>query len=124
LLFTAVILEPARVRIGFGTAQRLGLRLAATLRHRFGEIRKEDGEPEPRRDREIESHDRRVCGQVADEKDRRRRCPDLDDEHDRVTRLPPRIELLERIGERSRQNCAIEERERLRTPFQAALGKH
>src|SRR6185436_16865880 len=31
-------------------SQRVGLRLAAALGHRLGEIREEDGEPQPRRD--------------------------------------------------------------------------
>ena len=39
------VLEQARMRLGAGFTQVVGLRLAASFRHRFGEIREADREP-------------------------------------------------------------------------------
>ena len=38
-----------------GLAQRVGLRLAAAFRHRFGEVGEQHGEPEPERDLQVEA---------------------------------------------------------------------
>ena len=40
----------ARRRLGLRFSQRIRLRLAASLRHGFGEVRKEHGGPQPERD--------------------------------------------------------------------------
>ena len=51
--------RPARSRfaigLGAGLAQRVGLRLAASFGHRFGEVREQHGQPEPERDLELEA---------------------------------------------------------------------
>ena len=69
-----------------GLAQGGRLRLAATFRHRFGEVGEEDGEPEPDRDRSDEPGlvVVRATQQVLDQDDRGDDRADLDDEHDRI----------------------------------------
>ena len=47
--------ELLRGRVLARCAERVGLRLAATLGHRFGEVREQDREPEPERDGEDEA---------------------------------------------------------------------
>ena len=66
-------------------AQRVGLRLAAPLGHRLGEVREEHGEPQPERDREDEARRRLALPtERLHEEHRREDAPDLDDEHDGV----------------------------------------
>ena len=50
-LLAAVGGEPPGHEVGAGAPQRLGLRLAAPLRHRLGEVREQHGEPQPEPDR-------------------------------------------------------------------------
>ena len=90
--------------------QRVGLRLAASLGHRLGEVREEHREPEPERHREDEP--RRglaLAGERLDEEHRREEAADLDDEHDRVLELMARVELLEGVDDRALDNRALEE---------------
>ncbi len=85
-------------------AQGIGLRLAAPLRHRLGEVGEEDREPQPERDRRGR-RPRSLASAGVDEGanplDRRDDAADLDDEHDRVARLDAWIELLERVHDRA-----------------------
>ncbi len=64
--------QPARERVGLGAAQELGLRLAAAFGHRLGEVREQHGEPQPRRDREVER--RLAVARVAEREEQRRRA--------------------------------------------------
>ncbi len=85
-------------------AQRVGLRLAAALGHRLGEVGEEHGEPEPERDREDEPGGG-VPGagdQGVDEEEGGERAADLDDEHHRVAHHAARVELAERVDDRPR----------------------
>ena len=59
----------ARRRLGARLAQRVGLGLAASLGHRLGEVREEDGEPEPGGD--AAGEDVRLRGRVAEILERR-----------------------------------------------------
>ena len=69
-----------RHRVGLGLAQRVGLRLAARFRHRFGEVGEQHREPQPQRDLKRETDARRADGDIADQEDR----------GDAPRRLPPR----------------------------------
>ena len=44
-----------RDRLGLGPPQRVGLRLAAALGHRFGEVGEQHGQPQPDRDLQLEA---------------------------------------------------------------------
>ena len=106
----------ARLRVRLRTPKEVRLRFTATLGDRFREVREDYGEPEPQRDREIESGDAGrlvVHDHVAHEEKRRDERAHLDDEHHRVARLPTRIQLRERIGDGARDDRPIEERARL-----------
>ena len=95
-------LEQPRLRFGARLAQVVGLRLAASFGHRFGEVREPDREPEPQRDLQFESDQRRVPGEeVADEDDRHRQRGHFDHEHDRIAGLDARVELAHRIDQRA-----------------------
>ena len=93
-------------------AQGIGLRLAAPLGHRLGEVGEEDGEPEPERDRKDKAALARQRGidEGANPLDGRDDAAHLDDEHDRVARLDAWVELLERVHDGAADNLAIEER--------------
>ena len=81
------------------------LRLAAALGDGFRKVRKHDGEQQPQRDlqhiaeRFLRRHELLKGEERADERD----------EHDRILELRPRVEFLERIGERLREDRAIKE---------------
>ena len=77
----------SRLACGLGPrpAQRVGLRLAAALGHRLGEVGEQHGEPEPEDDLEREAAGPPPpVSEVAEEQDGGQRCHDLDDEHHRV----------------------------------------
>ncbi len=97
-------------------AQRVGLRLAASLGHRLGEVREEDGEPEPERDGEDEPG-RRLAGarERLNEERGRQDAADLHDEHDGITQLVARVELAEGVDDRAPHDGRVEERARLPT---------
>ena len=95
-------------------AQRVGLRLAAPLGHRLGEVREQHREPEPERDREDEARRRLALpDQRLDEEHRGEDAADEDDEHHRVPDLVARIELPERVDQRAAHDLGIEQRSRL-----------
>ena len=102
--------ELLRRRVLARLAQRVGLRLAAALGHRLGEVREEHGEPEPERDREDEAGRRlALADERLDEEDGREDAADLDDEHDRVLELVTRVELLERVDDGALDDRPLEE---------------
>ncbi len=111
----AVGLPDARHRLGAGLAQRVGLRLAAALGDRLGEVREQHGEPQPRGD-EAGEHavGRGRRRQLLEEQDRREDAADLDDEHHRVARHLARVELHERVDDRPLHDRGIEQRLRAR----------
>ncbi len=90
-------------RLGACPPQRLGLRLAAALRHRLREVGEEDGEPEPDRDQPREHA--RIGDRDAGDED----AADLDDEHHRVPRHPARVELAEAVGHRPAEDRRLED---------------
>src|ERR1700693_3442375 len=93
--------------------------------HRFGEVREHYREPQPGRDREIETGatmSRRE--QIAEEKARDRRGSDLNHEHDRVAQLHARVEFDERVERGAPKNRAVEQRAGLRTAFNTAQRQH
>ena len=66
-------------------AERVGLRLAAPLGHRLGEVGEQHREPEPDRDGEDEAGRRlAACRRALEQSARREDGADLDDEHHRV----------------------------------------
>ena len=92
-----------RDRIRAHRAQRGRLRAAAALGERLGEVREDDGQPQPDRDGEREpgwvvaAAERRAAEDLDQPRDGRHERADLDDEHDRVADLDARVELDERL---------------------------
>ncbi len=90
-------LEAARHHAAARRAQRVGLRAAAALGDRLGQVGEEDREPQPERDDPGEPE---AVGpapdQVGDEDAGGQRAADLDHEHDRLAHLHPRVELADR----------------------------
>ncbi len=62
--------ESVRDRFGPRLAQRVGLRLAAAFRHRFGEVGEQHGEPQPERDLELEAEPRPAGDGIEEEPER------------------------------------------------------
>ena len=93
-----------RDRLGARLAELVGLGLPASLGDRLGEVREEDGEPEPGGD-EPREHAR-----VGDRERRDEHAADLDHEHDRVARHPPWVELEHAVARRARDDRGVEER--------------
>jgi hypothetical protein len=89
-----------------GSSQRARLRLAATFRDGFSEVREDDREEQPQRDLQHEG-DRIVRREELLKGEKR---TDERDEHHRVFELRARIELLERIGNRLSHDRTIKER--------------
>ena len=103
-------------RLGLRPAQRVRLRLAAALGHRFGEVGEEHGQPEPDRDLQLEAELTAAGDEVLDQAERGQHAADLDDEHDRIARHRARMELDERIPDRATDD--------LRIPDGACLCRH
>src|SRR5262249_17236871 len=101
-------------RLGAGGAQRVGLRLAAALGERLGEVGEDDGEPEPDRHGEREPRGLGAAAEggipegLADPADRRDQRAYLDHEHHRVADLVAGIELLDAGPQRGDQQLAVE----------------
>ena len=98
------VAPPMRDRLRSRLAQLVRLRLTAPLGDRLGEVREEDGEPQPDRDEPGEE------ARVGDREDGDEHAPDLDHEHDRVAHHPARIELEEALARRPEQDRAVEQR--------------
>src|SRR5262249_28163203 len=95
-------------------AQLVGLGGATALRHRLGEVREQDREPQPEADGEDEARRRlSVAAERLQEQARGEHAADLDHEHDRVLHLVARVELPERADDRTADDGRIEERTRL-----------
>ena len=106
----AGLLEPSRSvrdRLGAHRAQRVGLRLAAALRDRLGEVAEHDRQPEEERDREGEPPWVLAAGEPDQ---RRHRGADLDHEHDRVADDLARVELGQRRQDRGQHDVALQQR--------------
>jgi hypothetical protein len=74
-------------------AQRRGLRLAAALGHRLGEVGEPHGQPQPGRQAADEADVGGAGGQRVDEQERGEQAAELDDEHHRRAHHPARVEL-------------------------------
>ena len=98
---------PVGHRLGLGPSQRISLRLAASLGHRFGEVGKEHGQPEPERDLKLETQPGPACRDVANEPNRGEHAADFDDEHHRVARHRAWVELPERVADRASNDLWI-----------------
>ena len=97
-----------------GRAERVRLGLAAALGDRLREVGEQHGQPEPDRDRAHEPEPAGVAAHEVEDEDRGRdRAPELDDEHHRVVELLARVELRERVADRSEHELAGEDAERL-----------
>ena len=98
------------VRRRAGRAQRVRLRLAASLGDRLGEVREEHRQPEPDGDRRDEPQAVRVpAHEVEHENPGRDDAAELDDEHHRVLDLQPGVELGERVADRCEHELARED---------------
>jgi len=86
------------------------LRLTAAFGHGFGEVRENDREPQPQRDRDVETALSVAVQEIPHGEDCRDERPNFDDEHDRFAQLPARVELLERLDDRRSDDLPIEQR--------------
>ena len=102
--------EKLGLSLGALPAQRVGLRLAAALGHRFGEIGEQHGEPQPQDDLELERNMAAAGHEIADENDRRQRRNDLEHEHDGILHERARIELDEGGADGRHDDLRIEQR--------------
>ncbi len=70
LLRLSVVRQPVRHGFGSRFPKRLGLRFASAFGHRLGEVRKEDGKPQPEGDLPREKRPSGARSQFLDEHDR------------------------------------------------------
>ena len=106
----AAFFEQFGGRFGFGFAQGCGLRLAAPFGDGFREIREQHREPEPQIDLERKRVMASAREKIAQEQNRGQRRHDLHHEHHGIARHLARIELLERIQDRRKQDRRIRHR--------------
>ena len=86
----------------------VGLRLAAPLRHRFGEIGEQHREPQPEGDLAGEQRRAVMRDEIADEEAGDDERDDFGDENHRVLRQLARIELAQRVDRRRADDGRIE----------------
>ncbi len=99
---------------GAGLAQVVGLRLAASLGHRLGEVGEQHREPQPERDLKLEGGKRAASEEeIAEEDHGHGERGHFDHEHDRVAGLDPRVKLAQRINQRALDDLAVPQRRRL-----------
>ena len=105
----------SRATVSVRIARRLvGLRLAAALGERLGEVGEDDRQPQPDRDREREpgrlvaAAERAAAEDLDQPGDGGDHGADLDHEHDRVADLHARVELAQRVEQRRAQDRAVE----------------
>ena len=96
--------------LGALTAQRVRLRLAASLGDGFGEIGEQHSEPQPQDDLELEADVFAAGDEIADQDHRGQRSDDLEHEHHRVLHQRARIELDEGGADRRHDDLRIEQR--------------
>src|SRR5262249_34144745 len=104
--------EAPRRRLLAHLAQGRRLRLTAAFGNRFGEVREDDGEPQPRADAEAEPRRRSVgagCEEVAHPDERGHDAADLDHEHHGVPGYVLRQELAEARNYRRSDDLRIEQ---------------
>ena len=106
-----------------GLTQRRGLGLAATLGHGFGEIREQNGEPQPDNDLKRKAEIIAAVHPVADENDSGERSDDLDHEHHRVLHHETRVELGKGRADGGPDDLGIGQR-RDRRPLAQLRGFH
>ena len=104
LLLGAVRAQASGDRLLPGRAQRGRLRLAAAFGHGLGEVREEHGQPQP------DDHGSGEQRRIADEQERGQDGPDLHDEHHGVLPQDARVELAERVGQRSPDEMKVDHR--------------
>ena len=121
--FDAIADDQFGQRFGPRLAQRVGLRLAAPFGHGLSKICEEHREPQPDRNREIESG-RPVTSKVAHEEEQGDKRADFADEHHRIAKLPARIEFRERVDHRSAENFSVEQGACFRTTLDPSLRDH
>ena len=118
----AAFVEPSRIvgdRLLAHVAQRVRLGAAATLGERLGHVREHDRQPQPDRDRErvpgglVAAAERLAAERLDQPRHGRDHRADLHDEHHRVADLHARVELLEAVDQRARDDLALEQRDRL-----------
>ena len=83
--------------LALGLAQRVGLGLAAALRHGFGKVGEQHREPQPERDLQVEDEGPGVMTEVLDEQQRSEHAAHLHHKHHRVLDHPARIELAKAV---------------------------
>ena len=87
--------------------QRFRLRLAAAFRHGFGEVGKQDREPQPKGDLQVEA---KVLVRMENQECGRDHAADLDHEHDGVSHHVARVELEQRTPGRAANEIHIPNR--------------
>ena len=92
--------ELLRDRVLARGLERGCLRLAAPFGDRLGEVREQQRDPEPQRDRQDEPRRRlALAGERLEPEDRRQDAADVDDEHHRIAPLVTRREPPEAVDE-------------------------
>src|SRR5512146_2746568 len=74
-------------------AERVCLRLAAAFRHGFSKVRKQDREPQPKRDLKIEPNAGALMNSVLDQQYGGKHTTDFNHEHHRIPDHAARIKL-------------------------------
>ena len=101
--------QPLGGSFAAGAAQRVGLRLAASLRHRLREISEQHGEPQPRRDLAGERRGARVGYRVAREQHGHDGGDDLGDEDHRILGEAAWIEFFHGVESGALQDASVEQ---------------
>ena len=96
--------------LGALAAQRVGLRLAASLGNSLGEVCEQDCEPQPEDDLEFEADVLAAGYQIADQDHGGQRGDDFEHEHHRILHQRARIELDERGTNGGHDDLRIEQR--------------
>ena len=85
------------------------MRFAAGFGHGFGEVGKENGEPEPERDLDLEADVCAVGEEIADEEERGESRAHFHDKHHRVLGKREGVQLNERIFGGAANDLRVEE---------------
>ena len=102
--------------LGPHRAQAGGLRVAAALGERLGEVGEHDGEPQPDGDGEgepgglVAAAERGAAEDLDQPRHRGDQGADLDHEHHRVAHLDARVELAQRLEQRRAHDLGVEQR--------------
>src|SRR6202011_86919 len=93
ILNPSIWAKPYRRCLRLGASQRVGLRFAASLGHRLGEVCEQHREPEPQRDLQVEAQSTMMRQNIPEQIDACNDTADLDHEHDWILHHRARTKL-------------------------------